>query len=216
MNHFDILTTLKYLPGILLGLTIHEFSHAWVANQCGDTTSKEQGRVTLNPLKHIDPIGFLLLLVAGFGWAKPVQFNEQNLKNPKTDVLKIAGAGPASNALLAMLLSLVLVIWMNAISYDYNRINNFVYESLRYAIYINWGLLIFNMIPIPPLDGSHFLLSWFRKKPALYNAFYRYGSFLLLALVIGSMATSINFFPIWPAIRFLGDGFLSLIGFRML
>jgi Zn-dependent protease len=94
MDSIDLIRTLKFLPGIIIGLTVHEFSHAFVAQKCGDTTARDQGRVTLNPLKHIDLLGFILLLVAGFGWAKPVEFNEQNLKNPKTDVLKIAVAGP--------------------------------------------------------------------------------------------------------------------------
>jgi len=83
MDNIDLLRTLKFLPGIVLGLTVHEFSHALMANKCGDTTSKEQGRVTLNPLKHIDPLGFVILLIAGFGWAKPVEFNEKNLKKPQ-------------------------------------------------------------------------------------------------------------------------------------
>ncbi len=211
---FDLIRTLQYLPGIVLGLTIHEFSHAFVASKCGDTTSKEQGRLTLNPLKHIDPLGFIVLLIAGFGWAKPVEFNVQKLKNPKTDILKIAAAGPVSNALLAMVLSIVFVIWMKTITYDYSKVSAFIFDSFRYAIYINWSLFIFNLIPIPPLDGSHFLLSYFKKSPALYNWLYRYGSLLLFALIIGSIVTTINFFPIWPAIKFLGDGFLSVIGFR--
>jgi Zn-dependent proteases len=214
MHNIDLLRTLKFLPGIVLGLTVHEFSHAFVAYKCGDTTSRDQGRITLNPLKHIDPLGFIILLIAGFGWAKPVEFNEQNLKNPKTDVLKIAAAGPVSNVLLAMVLSIIFVIWMKTITYDYGKVSAFIYESFRYAIYINWGLFIFNLIPIPPLDGSHFLLSYFKKFPALYNGLYRYGSFLLFALIIGSTITTFNFFPIWPVIRFLGDGFLSIIGFR--
>ena len=214
MDNIDLLRTLKFLPGIVLGLTVHEFSHALMANKCGDTTSKEQGRVTLNPLKHIDPLGFVILLIAGFGWAKPVEFNEKNLKNPKTDVLKIAAAGPVSNALLAMVLSVIFVIWMRTITYDYSKVSSFIFEVFRYGIYINWGLFIFNLIPIPPLDGSHFLLSYFKKYPALYKGLYKYGSFLLFALIIGSAITPVNFFPIWPAIRFLGDGFLSIIGFR--
>ena len=107
MDFPDIQRILKFLPGIILGLTVHEFSHALVAHRCGDSTSKDQGRVTLNPLKHIDPFGFIMILVAGFGWAKPVQFNEQNLRNPKTDVIKIAVAGPLSNAVLAMILSVI-------------------------------------------------------------------------------------------------------------
>ena len=94
MDGIDIVRTLKFLPGIILGLTVHEFSHAWIASKCGDTFSRDQGRITLNPLKHIDPLGFIMLLVAGFGWAKPVQFNEAGLKNPKKDVIKIAIAGP--------------------------------------------------------------------------------------------------------------------------
>src|SRR5512143_3836374 len=105
MEHFDLARVLKFLPGVILGLTVHEFSHAWVSHLCGDTTSKEQGMVTLNPLKHIDLLGFLMLIVAGFGWAKPVQFNEMNLRNPRADVIKIALAGPLSNALLAIILS---------------------------------------------------------------------------------------------------------------
>ena len=100
MDNFDIARTLKFLPGIILGLTVHEFSHAFVAHLCGDSTSKDQGRVTLNPLKHIDLLGFIMLMVAGFGWAKPVQFTEQNLRNPKTDVIKIAVAGHCQMQLL--------------------------------------------------------------------------------------------------------------------
>ncbi len=110
MDNFDILRTLKFLPGIILGLTVHEFSHAFIAHRCGDSTSRDQGRVTLNPLKHIDPLGFVMLLFAGFGWAKPVEFNELNLRNPKTDPLKIAVAGPISNAILAMVLSVIFAI----------------------------------------------------------------------------------------------------------
>src|SRR5674536_303495 len=84
MGNFDLARVLKFLPGIILVLTVHEYCHALVAHMCGDSTSKDQGRVTLNPLKHIDPLGFIMLIFAGFGWAKPVQFNEQNLRNPKS------------------------------------------------------------------------------------------------------------------------------------
>jgi Zn-dependent protease len=89
-----------------------------------------------------------------------------------------------------------------------------VSEVFLYAIYINWALFIFNLIPLPPLDGSHLLLSLFKKFPDLYSALYKYGSFLLFGLIIASMVTKINFLPITPAIRFLGDGFLSLVGYR--
>jgi Zn-dependent protease len=214
VENFDLARVLKFLPGIIIGLTVHEYCHALVAHMCGDSTSKEQGRVTLNPLKHIDPLGFMMLIVAGFGWAKPVQFNEQNLRNPKTDVIKIALAGPLSNAVIAMVLSIVFSLIFKSSSIQTTPVMLVVSEVFYYAIYINWALFIFNLIPIPPLDGSHLLLSQFKRFPALYNGLYRYGSFLLIALVIGSMVTKIDFLPIGPVINFFGDGFLSLIGYR--
>ncbi|MBN2632272.1 MAG: site-2 protease family protein [Bacteroidales bacterium] len=213
MEGIDILRTLKFLPGIILGLTFHEFSHALVASKCGDSTSKDQGRVTLNPLKHIDPLGFIMLLVAGFGWAKPVQFNEQNLRNPQKDVMKIAAAGPLSNALLAMILSVIFYLTFDNGMTGYGRAHSIIYEMFIYGIYINWGLFIFNLLPIPPLDGSHLLLNYFRKYPRTHEILYRYGTYVLLALIAVSVVSRINLFPIWPAIKFLGDGFLSLLNF---
>lgn len=209
MDSFDILRTLKFLPGILLGLTVHEFSHAYISNKCGDTTSKDQGRITLNPLKHIDPLGFIMLLVAGFGWAKPVQFNEKNLQNPQTDIMKIAVAGPLSNVITAIVLS-----WIFALIYRIHPESYYsvLSEVFLYAIYINWGLFIFNMIPLPPLDGSHLLLNYFRRYPRLYEGLYRYGTFILFGLIIGSVISKVNLLPIWPLIQFLGRGFLQVLG----
>jgi Zn-dependent protease len=209
MDNIDIFRTLKFLPGILIGLTIHEFSHAFMANKCGDSTSKDQGRITLNPLKHIDLLGFIMLLIAGFGWAKPVQFNEKNLQNPDRDIMKIAVSGPLSNALTAIVLS-----WIFALIYRLYPINNYslLSEVFIYAIYINWGLFIFNLIPIPPLDGSHLLLNYFRRYPRLYEGLYKYGTFILFGLIFGSIILKKNLFPIWPLIQYLGDGFLKLFG----
>jgi Zn-dependent protease len=214
LDNFDIARTLKFLPGIILGLTVHEFSHAFVAHLCGDSTAREQGRVTLNPLKHIDLLGFIMLLVAGFGWAKPVQFTEQNLHNPKTDVIKIAVAGPLSNAVIAMVLSILFSLLVTFIPIYSNDTVRLIYEIIHYAIYINWGLFVFNLIPLPPLDGSHLLFFQLKKYPALYSALYRYGSMILFGLLIATTLTKINFLPIWPAIQFLGEGFLSLVGYR--
>ncbi len=141
MDNIDFLRTLKFLPGIILGLTVHEFSHAWVALLCGDPTARDEGRITLNPFKHIDMLGFIMLLVAGFGWAKPVQFTEQNLRNPKTDVLKIAVAGPLSNALLAMVLSVVFSFLPPHIPIYSNDPIRMAYEVLHYAILLTGGFL---------------------------------------------------------------------------
>jgi Zn-dependent protease len=214
MGSFDFARILKFLPGIILGLTVHEYCHALVAHMCGDSTSKDQGRVTLNPLKHIDPLGFIMLIFVGFGWAKPVQFNEQNLRNPKTDVIKIALAGPLSNAVIAMVLSIIFSLLSSSSAVHTTPVWQILSEVFIYAIYINWGLFIFNLIPLPPLDGSHLLLHQLKRYPALYNGLYKYGSLLLFGLIIGSTVTKINFFPIWPVIQFFGQGFLSLVGYR--
>lgn len=218
MESFDLARILKFLPGIILGLTVHEFSHALVAHRCGDSTSKDQGRVTLNPLKHIDPLGFIMLIIAGFGWAKPVQFNEQNLRNPKTDVIKIALAGPLSNAIIAMILSVLFSVLFSVFSLVvpvyHSSVMKVVSEIFIYSIYINWGLFIFNLIPLPPLDGSHLLFHYFKRFPVLYEGLYKYGSLLLFGLLIVTSLTKINFLPIWPLIQFLGEGFLSLVGYR--
>jgi Zn-dependent protease len=181
---------------------------------CGDSTSKDQGRVSLNPLKHIDPLGFLMLIFAGFGWAKPVQFNEQNLRNPKVDVIKIALAGPLSNAVIAMVLSVLFSILSSTLFINSTPLTQITSEVFIYAIYINWGLFIFNLIPLPPLDGSHLLLSQLKKYPVLHDGLYKYGSFLLFGLIIASFATKIDFLPIWPAIQFIGKGFLSFVGYK--
>jgi Zn-dependent protease len=214
MDHFDLVRTLKLLPGIILGLTIHEYSHALIAKWCGDNTSYDQGRVTLNPLKHIDPIGFLMLILVGFGWAKPVQFNEQNLRNPRTDVLKIAIAGPLSNAILAMILSVIFVISSHFFPGYYGTVASVTFEVLMYSIYINWALFIFNLIPLPPLDGSHLLFHPLKRYPEVYNALYKYGSFLLLGVLVISSISKSNFLPIGPAIQFFHQGFLNILGYH--
>ena len=213
MEHFDFARILKFLPGIILGLTVHEFSHAFVARLCGDNTSQEQGRVTLNPFKHIDLLGFIMLLFAGFGWAKPVQFNEQNLRNPHIDVMKIAFAGPLSNAITAIVISFLLAVF-NLLVTQHNAITLILNDIFVYAIYINWGLFVFNLIPLPPLDGSHLLFYQLKRFPVLYSGLYKYGSMILFGLLIATTLTKIDFLPIWPAIKFLADGFLSLVGYR--
>jgi Zn-dependent protease len=210
---FDLERILTFLPGVIIGLTVHEFCHAWVANLSGDSTSKDQGRITLNPLKHIDPIGFLFLVVVGFGWAKPVQFNEARLRK-KSDVIKIALAGPLSNAILAMIFSLIFSGVISILPEYRNEAMQNMLEVFYYAIFINWGLFVFNLIPLPPLDGSHLFFYPLRRYPVLYNAFYRYGSFLFLGLLLASFLTKIDFLPLGQIISFLTENFLSLVGYR--
>jgi Zn-dependent protease len=211
-EHFDIIRSLKFLPGIIIGLTVHEFCHAFVAQKCGDLTSKEMGRVTLNPMKHIDPLGFIMLLLFGFGWAKPVQFNPQNLRNPKVDVIKIALAGPASNAIIAMLFSGIFSLLYHLSVFGNQQVSVIIAELFLYTIFINWGLFVFNLIPLPPLDGSHLFFFPLRKYPKFYVAFYRYGAYILFGLILLSNMTDIDFLPIGEVIRFLAQSFLSLVG----
>ena len=155
-----------------------------------------------------------MLLVAGFGWAKPVQFTEQNLRNPKTDVIKIAVAGPMSNAIIAMILSLLFSGLVSVMPVYASQTTRVIYEIIHYAIFINWGLFVFNLIPLPPLDGSHLLFHQLKRFPVLYNGLYKYGSMILFGLLIATTLTKIDFLPIWPAIKYLGDGFLALVGYR--
>jgi Zn-dependent protease len=149
-----------------------------------------------------------MLLFAGFGWAKPVQFNEKNLRNPRTDVMKIAMAGPVSNAMCAIIFSFLLALFDQFIYHSSTGLN-ILRDIIVYAVYLNWGLFVFNMIPIPPLDGSHLLLNYFRKYPALYSNMYKYGSFFFFGLILVMVFTKIDLIPIWPVVRFLGDGILS-------
>lgn len=214
MDFFNLERILKFLPGIIIGLTVHEFCHAWVALLSGDPTSKEQGRITLNPLKHIDLLGFIFLIFAGFGWAKPVQFNEEKLRR-KTDVIKIALAGPLSNAVIAMLFSVFFALLPSNYFSNGNYSLGIVLDMIKYTIFINWGLFIFNLIPLPPLDGSHLLFFPLRRYPDIYNMVYRVCSFLFLGLLIATFISKINFLqPVVNLIWFFTSGFMSLIGYH--
>lgn len=178
---------------LLLGaLTIHEFAHAITAYKLGDGTPKMQGRVTLNPLAHLDPIGTVLLIVTvitgfGFGWGKPVTFNPANLKNPKRDIGLVAIAGPLSNILLSAIAIILILVLKNTAP--------FLIGTLITFIFVNWVLAIFNLIPIYPLDGYNFLLSILPDNLATeFAQTAKYGMILLLILIF-SGATKIVINP---------------------
>ncbi len=163
--------------GLVISITIHEFAHAWVADRLGDPTPRYQGRITLNPLAHLDPLGTVALLLVGFGWGKPVQFDPYNLKNPLQDAAKIALAGPASNILLALVLSFFISLTQTSSVID---------AVLQAILYINIVLAVFNLVPIHPLDGGKILIAVLPRETALeFDSFmHRYGNVLLLLLIV--------------------------------
>lgn len=153
----EILKSILYmLPGLLIGFSIHEFSHAYVAYKCGDETQLSSGRLTLNPIKHIDILGFIMILVVGFGWAKPVQINTRSLKNPRRDELLISLAGPISNFVLSFLLAIIVYIMQLIIGMNTDSTFLVVlHDIIQYASLLNLMLALFNLIPLPGFDGYH-------------------------------------------------------------
>lgn len=182
-----------WAAALLIAVTIHEFSHAFVADRLGDPTARLLNRVSLNPINHLDPIGTLMLLFFRFGWGKPVPFDPFNLRRPKRDSALISLAGPASNLILATLLSFILKLQFSPL----------LSLFLIPIIIININLAIFNLLPIPPLDGSKILygilpMSWAEE----YNDFMRsYGSILLILLIIPIGGSSLVINLIMPVIN---------------
>jgi Zn-dependent protease len=204
---------LQILPAILLGLTVHELSHAFVALRLGDDTPKRLGRVTLNPLKHIDLVGFVLLLVAGFGWAKPVVINRENLRKPARDDVLIALAGPVSNLLLALVLVLLLRVVLGLLPLGPGRARELTVSVFLVFISINVSLGLFNLLPIPPLDGSHLVWNLLAlKSPSSSAAYFRYGSLLLLALVVADRVTRLDILPVGRVVHAVVTAYLRLVG----
>ncbi len=187
------------LPIILLALSLHELAHGYAASKLGDTTAKSFGRLTLNPLKHLDPIGFLCMLFFGFGWAKPVPINARCFKKPRRDMALTAAAGPLSNIFLAILFAGLLRLDMLAIQGLYGTslisfalgaeavpIGYKLLAVLTYMLYLgvilNLGLAVFNLIPIPPFDGSRILHVFL--PPKWYFGLMKYEQYIMIGILI--------------------------------
>jgi Zn-dependent protease len=201
-------------PPILLALTFHEFAHAYVASRFGDDTAKRSGRLTMNPLAHLDPLGTIMIFIVHFGWAKPVPVNPYNLKHPKQDMLWISAAGPMSNIILALISGLLLrfVSTIN-IAPQPNSVPEIFIIMLVLSLKINLALAIFNILPIAPLDGSKIL---YGILPARFgNQIYlleRYGPILLIGLIIFGQFTGVSILGqlIWPFVRFFSELFAGI------
>ena len=171
------------IPVFLLALTIHEFAHGWVADWLGDRTARLQGRLTLNPLAHLDPIGTLAIILIGFGWAKPVPVDYRYLRNPRRDMMIIAISGPASNLLLAVAIMGVLQLFpWHLVGADAKWLVEPVSLMLRTGVWVNVVLAVFNLVPIPPLDGSRVVSGLLPLRQALvYDRLERYGFLIIFA-----------------------------------
>lgn len=183
-----LLQILISAPGILFGLTIHEYAHGWMAYKMGDPTAKMAGRLTLNPIPHLDFLGTAMLFLAHFGWAKPVPINPMFFRDKKKGIILTSIAGPIANILTACLFGLILrfVFIPNASTPAYTTgVMNVFHMIIFYAAFINLILAFFNLIPIPPLDGSHVLKNLLSPElQEKFVQFERWGPFVLIGLIL--------------------------------
>ena len=197
MGTEGIMGMLMSLPGVIIAITFHEFAHAWTAYKLGDNTPMYQGRLNLNPLSHIDPIGLVMLIVAHFGWGKPVQINPNNFNGKyslSASEAIVSVAGPLANFIVAILFAIIYALLIK-----FQVVNDTINVLIQYIIILNIGLGVFNLIPIPPLDGSKILMHflpynakvWFESKQYIF-----YIVFLLLFVtgIAGNIVAPVNYF----------------------
>jgi len=173
----------------MFALSFHEFAHAWMASKCGDDTAARMGRLTLNPIAHLDIMGSMMILFVGFGWAKPVPVDSRNLRDPRRDMMKVAAAGPISNLLLAMLAGM---IWRLLGGTGLFSNSNFP-VLIFYFTQINIALAVFNLIPVSPLDGSQIFSGYLMKtNPQLAWKIQSYGPQVLFGLILFGYVTGFS------------------------
>ena len=210
----NFLTLLLIAPPILLALTFHEYAHAYIAYRYGDDTAKQHGRLTLNPLRHLDPLGTIMIFIVHFGWAKPVPVNPYRLRNPKKDMLWISAAGPLANMVLALASGLLIRVLHNSgVTPDGQTAIGLLFFMLVMSLQINLALAVFNILPIAPLDGSKILSG---LMPARYEKWIyflqRYGPFILIGLILFSQVTGVSVLGklVWPFVDFFSQIFAGI------
>ena len=210
----NLQSLLLIAPPILLALTFHEFAHAYVAHRYGDDTAQQNGRLSLNPLRHLDPLGTIMIFLVQFGWAKPVPVNPYNLRNPKKDMLWISAAGPLSNMLLALMSGLALRFFSeSSMAIQRDSVTGMLVLMVFLSMKINLALAVFNVLPIAPLDGSKILYGLLPPEfGKMIFALERYGPFILIGLIIFGRATGTSILGglIWPFVDFFSKLFAGL------
>ena len=196
----DFASMIYRIPALLFAISIHEYAHAQCADSMGDPTARYMGRLTFNPMAHLDPIGAILLVVAGFGWAKGVPINVNNFSNRREGILKVSFAGPAANLFLCFLAALMMALLGRM-----GMLSDGLYKFLFWMQLYNVWFAFFNLIPVPPLDGSRILSELLPAKQSWqFNEIVdRYGFYILIALVFTGITSMI--------INPLANGYLRLI-----
>ena len=209
-----IVTLLLTVPTVLISLTFHEVAHGYAAYKLGDPTAYNMGRLTLNPLAHLDPLGALLMLLVGFGYAKPVPINAGYFKKPKYGMAITAAAGPVTNLLLGLVATIIMYTyaWNFAPLINANIVLYVIYQMLLYFAYLNFALAIFNMIPLPPFDGSRVLFAFLPDR--LYFGIMKYERYIMIAVLV---LMSTDLFPFsagniaWAMIEGIGTVFGAIM-----
>ena len=207
----ELMALLLTLPAVIIAITFHEFAHAWAADKLGDDTPRMQGRLNLNPMSHIDPIGFMLLMFAGFGWGKPVQINPRNFnRNVRMDKGEaiVSLAGPLMNFVLAIISAFALgaIYMFTDVAFLTSTVGSIIYILLQQLLAINIGLGVFNLIPLPPLDGSKIFINFLPYNARRWiiehsHIFY----YVFLVIWITGLASVI----ISPIINLIYEGLMS-------
>lgn len=211
-NPEALIALLISIPGVLIAITFHEFAHGYAAYKLGDNTAKNEGRLSLNPLDHLDPIGTLMLLFAGFGWGKPVHVNPvkytRKISMEKGEAI-VSVAGPLTNILLALILALIYgaIIKFAGLEFLWSTVGNIIQLILASAIAINVGLGIFNLIPLPPLDGSKIIMPFL---PYNVKEWFRNNEQIFYIIFVAIWITGIAGIIISPVINWTTTGIMNL------